>query len=227
MINNGGWYATSTESPSKSPGYWASDYVNHQVSGFAPRPFKKHSVNEVEEFVGWGKIESISKATNGLRNAALPLALFHTGTRVSEGIQLRRSHFDLSNPSWVKCVDVPIVKQKVSKPFRTFSFPRDEPTWHLVEEYLGSLAPNALLFNLGRTQSYLLVRAMGKIAGLEVWNHWFRSQRASQMGAEYEMTENDLMEWFKVKDRNWARRYCKKGDWGLRKVMKVPEQWRH
>jgi hypothetical protein len=47
------------------------------------------------------------------------------------------------------------------------------------------------------------------------------------MGSEYEMTENDLMEWFKVKDRNWARRYCKKGDWGLRKVIgqKVPTEW--
>jgi len=206
-----------------------SQMLGQSTKGWwASHDFKKHSVNEIDEFIGWGKLQAIAEAATNFRNKALPLVLFHTGTRVSEGLQLRKGHFDLSDPAWVRCVDVPIVKQKVSKPFRTFSFPRDEPTWHFVEEYLGILDENAPLFKFDRTQSYNIITHLGESVGLTIWNHWFRSQRASQMGAEYELTENDLMEWFKVKDRNWARRYCKKGDWGLRKVLAAnkPATWK-
>lgn len=210
---------------SRGPGYWADHpYANPALN----HPYKRHSVAEVEEFVGWGKLKLICEASYRPSYRALPAALFETGTRISEAIQLRRSNFDLSDPAWIRCVDVPIVKQKVSKPFRTFSFPRDEPLFSYLDPYLSGLKSDELLFPFGRNNALKIIYGVGEKVQMKLWAHWFRSQRASQMGAEYEMTENDLMEWFKVKDRNWARRYCKKGDWGLRKVLESnkPLEWR-
>jgi len=198
-------------------GYWA------RSSG---HEYHRHSVQEIEEFVGWPKLREICEAGGSPRNKALPAALFLTGCRVSEGIQLRRSTFDLADPKRVRCVDVPIVKQKLGKRSRTFSFPRGEPVWPYVEQYLAGLKrPDSMLFPFTRKQAYNIVVEQGKRAGVELWAHWFRSQRASQMGADYELTENDLLEWFKVKDRNWARRYCHKGDAGLWRVIekKIPD----
>ncbi len=193
--------------------------------------YKRHSVGEVDEFVGWGKLNEICEAGQSLRNRALPATLFLTGTRISEAIQLRQAHFDLEDGTWVRCSNVPLVKQKVAKPFRTFSFLKAEPLWSYLKEYVEApifaLKSNQLLFPIGSNMAYKIVTELGRKAGVTIWNHWFRSQRASQMGAEYNMTENDMMEWFKIRDRNWARRYCHKGDWGLRKAIleNQPAEW--
>lgn len=203
--------------------------VAPSLGWWGSHPYTRHSVGEVEEFIGWGKLLEICQASGqNQRNGALPAFLFETGCRVSEAIQLRRDHFEVKE-GWVRCLEVPIVKQKISKASRTFSFPRDEPLWENVcESYLATLMPNERLFPMNRTTALLIVKGLGKKAGLDIWAHWFRAQRASQIGAEYRLTENDLMEWFKVKDRTWARRYCKKGDWGLRKVLEEnkPAEWR-
>jgi integrase len=201
---------------SSAPGYWAS----HE--------YKRHSVGEIEEFVGWGRLAEICRAGTSPRDRAFPAALFETGCRVSEGIRLTTSHFDLSDPQWVRCVDVPIVKQKKVAPSRTFSFLRSEPLFSVIEPYLSGLKPGSQLFPFTRQRAYQIVKAMGKKAGIEVWDHWFRSQRASQMGAEYRLSESQLMEWFKVRDPTWARRYCKLGDFGLRGIIseRKPTEWR-
>ena len=202
------------ESP--APGYWAT----HE--------YKRHSVGEIEEFVGWGKLADICKAAESQRDRAFPATLFETGCRVSEGIQLTAGTFDLSDAEWVRCVDVPIVKQKKVGPTRTFSFLKSEPLFSVMEPYLSGLKSTDRLFPFSRQRAYQIVRKLGSKAGLEVWDHWFRSQRASQMGAEYRLSESQLMEWFKVKDPSWARRYCKLGDFGLRGIIseKRPAEWR-
>ena len=214
--------------PEYHPGYWADHpYADASLN----HPYKRHSVGEIDEFVGWDKLNQICEAGNSLRNRALPAALFLTGTRISEAIQLRRANFNLDDGTWVQCSNVPMVKQKVAKPFRTFSFLKAEPLWPHLKEYVEApmfaLKPSLLLFPIGRNMAWKIITEQGKKASVTVWNHWFRSQRASQMGAEYNMTENDMMEWFKVKDRNWARRYAKKGDWGLRKAIleNKPPEW--
>jgi len=209
----------------KIPGWWA----NH--------PYKRHSVWEIEEFVGWGKLLKLSSKGDNIVHRALPATLFSTGCRISEALQLRLSNFDLSIDGFVRCVKVPIVKQRNIKlnPTRTFSFPSNEPLWPRVKELLdlkhqlkNRKNKDPLLFNYCRSHSWRLVKKMGAQVGLTVWNHYFRSQRASQIGYEYKFTENELMEWFKVIDPTWARRYCKKGDYGLREVMieRKPNTWR-
>ncbi len=208
----------------------------HSQKGYwADHNYKRHSVDEIEEFIGWENLIKLIEKGNNLRNRALPAALFSTGTRISEGLQLRLSHFDLTDKEIVRCIKVPIVKQKkIYNKFRTFSFPRDEPAWHYVEEHIVKLKSririrnkDPLLFQIKRVQSYNIVKDLGKQCKLEIWNHWFRSQRASQIGYEYDFTENELMEWFKVIDPTWARKYCKKGDKGLRKRMfeNKPKEW--
>jgi integrase len=210
-------------------GWWsfpACDLRTRQEVGHA---YVRHSVGEVDEFIGWGRIEELSKLAISPRDKALPAALFETGCRVSEGIQLKKSHFDLTDSIWVTCVEIPIVKQKMGKKTRTFSFPRDEPLWKVVEAYLQGLPKDdSPLFPFTRLRAYQIVKELGRGIGLEIWAHWFRSQRASQMGSEYRLTENELMEWFKVKDPTWARRYCKLGDWGLKRVLaeRKPDAWR-
>jgi integrase len=46
---------------------------------------------------------------------------------------------------------------------------------------------------------------------IHLWLHWARSQRASQLAAEYQFTEGELMEWFGWKDIKTATRYAHKG----------------
>ena len=200
---------------------------------WATHPYKRHSVGEIEGFCGWRKLQELCDSGQSPRNKALPAFMFSTGCRVSEVNQLRLSNFDLSDSEFVRCIHVPIVKQKkIGLNHRTFSFPKAEPLYPIIETYINSVkqfvrGSDPLLFNLCRSQLWKIVVKLGRVNGLELWAHWFRSQRASQLGFEYEFTENELMEWFKVIDKTWARRYCKKGDMGFRKIMRsrAPETY--
>jgi hypothetical protein len=44
-----------------------------------------------------------------------------------------------------------------------------------------------------------------------LWNHWFRSQRASQLKTDYEFTEGDLMEFFGWLNVKTATHYAHQG----------------
>jgi hypothetical protein len=46
---------------------------------------------------------------------------------------------------------------------------------------------------------------------IHLWNHWFRSQRASQLAFEYDFKEADLMEWFGWLDYKTALHYSHLG----------------
>ena len=54
---------------------------------------------------------------------------------------------------------------------------------------------------------------------IHLWNHWFRSQRASQLKADYGFAEGDLMEWFQWLDFKTATHYAHLGYSGLAKKM--------
>jgi hypothetical protein len=133
----------------------------------------------------------------------------------------------------VICKRIPVVKQqKIWNKERNFSFPKKEPLFIFLKNWLDIISQkkkqDPFLFGIKRSQCWNIVKALGKKNKLEIWNHWFRSQRASQIGTEYDFTENELMEWFNVIDREWAKRYSKKGEFGLRKAMqqKMPDNYR-
>jgi integrase len=54
---------------------------------------------------------------------------------------------------------------------------------------------------------------------IHLWQHWFRAQRASQLKAEYDFSEADLMEFFGWLDYKTALHYSKLGASNLAKKM--------
>ncbi len=71
------------------------------------------------------------------------------------------------------------------------------------------------------TRAYQIVRGLGERLGLQKWdeygnllnrhvcNHWFRSQRASQLASEYGFREWELRVWFSWKSEAMASRYAR------------------
>ena len=202
-------------------------YSENSIGYWRNKEYKRHSVGEIEQFCGWSKLKQLCDSSQGIRNKALPAFLFSTGCRVSEANQLRLSNFDLTDSEFVQCIHIPIVKQKkIGIKQRTFSFPKSEPLYPYIKEYLENVrkitrGSDTLLFGLCRSQLWKIIVKQGHANGLSLWPHWFRSQRASQLWYEYSFTAAELNEWFKVIDPKWANRYCKLGDQGLRKIMKA------
>lgn len=170
-----------------------------------------------------GGIKSIIYSGEFLQ--ALVAALFETGGRISEVLQLRSSHFDLvTDPNFVVVKGMPLVKRKKKRgghqssgvPTRTFPIKRTDPLWPFLERWVKKYKPNELLFPLSRTKAYLLVRELGK----DLYPHWFRSQRASQLAFDYGWDIPALMEFFAWTHIKTAMRYAHHGFKGLAKKMR-------
>lgn len=58
-------------------------------------------------------------------------------------------------------------------------------------------------------------------AQIHLWLHWFRSQRASELVADYDFTEQYLIEFFTWEDYGTALRYAHKGWESLAQKMKA------
>jgi transposase len=56
---------------------------------------------------------------------------------------------------------------------------------------------------------------------IHLWLHWFRSQRASQLVADYDFREQELVEFFTWEDYDTALRYAHKGWESLAQKMKA------
>lgn len=158
------------------------------------------------------------EAGSNPRDQALPAILFQTGSRVSEVIRLSAKHFNIAK-EWVTCLNTPLVKQKKVTPYRSFSFPIDEPVWKFSEKWINICKNRSYLFPHTRQWAYRKVVKLGQMVGVKVWSHWFRSMRASQVRLEYGLTGVELREWFKVRDLSWDQRYSKLGVTGLQNII--------
>jgi integrase len=166
------------------------------------------------------------------RDQALVAALFLTGGRVSEVVGLRVGNFE------VRAFDVRVkgmmvlkrykkishyldddgrkryVTEKVAMTRGTFSISRDEPlvpyllNWIKESEDYLFPSPSRNL-HLSRQRAYQIVTSLGDRVGVRVWNHWFRSQRASQLATEYSFDIQVLADWFKWSKLDTARIYTK------------------
>lgn len=167
------------------------------------------------------------------RDQALIAALFLTGGRVNEVVPLRKSNFE-AHPRSIHVKGMKVLKRykKLSsyidpegkKRFVTepiyatrgvFAIQPQEllvPILTLwleeVEDYLFP-SPAKSRSHLSDVRAYQIVRAIGKRCGVEVWPHWFRSQRATQLVVEYSFDIHKLADWFKWKELDTARRYAK------------------
>lgn len=192
-------------------GYWALNKYK-----------RKNVYDEVTEFIGWDYLVELVEKCENLRDQGLISSLFLTGGRVSEVLALRKKMIMKDPPHFVIRA-APVLKRfkkidhyfddegnkhwitKAISAYRTFPFPDDEPLVPYFVEFLETVEDN--LFNIGRVRSYQIVKKLDS----NLFNHWFRAQRASQLAFEYGFDVHDLVEWFNWKDIETALHYSSKG----------------
>ena len=166
------------------------------------------------------------------RDRALISALFETGGRVSEVLQLRKDNFVVQNPFLVVKA-MPVLKRynKVGEykdkngktrwlterkiAYRTFPIHMKEPLCEPLLSYITKI-DEGKLFHIGRVQVYRIVRKLDE----NIFPHWFRAQRASQLALEYGFNIHDLIDFFNWKSLQTATHYSRMGWKGLANKMK-------
>lgn len=91
---------------------------------------------------------------------------------------------------------------------RAFPILKKEPLYPIMEQYINQshselLFPSSRLRKNGTrfmtsTNAWLIINRIQTLTGIELWPHWFRSQRASQLKKEYGFKTDDRKDWF-----NW------------------------
>jgi integrase len=91
---------------------------------------------------------------------------------------------------------------------RPFPILKTEPLYPIMENYVNQNHSD-LLFPSSRlrknktrfmtcTNAWIIINRIQNLTGIELWPHWFRSQRASQLKNEYGFSSDDRKDWF-----NW------------------------
>jgi len=179
------------------------------------------------------------------RDQALIAALFETGGRVSEVVQLRLRNFQVEEEAVI------VTGMRVLKRFEKVKEYEDEtgrvrwvtkPVYEtrgrfpiLVKEplvpYLLSwleesedyLFPSSAEHrnHISRSWAYKIVRRVGDRLGRHIWPHYFRSQRASQLVQDYGFDLHQLLRFFNWKNIPTALRYAKMDERILLKAMQA------
>jgi len=201
---------------------------------------KKRNVGTIETFCGWDYLLDMVRRCDNMRDRALISTLFETGGRVSEVLMLERRHFKISD-DFLVVIAMPVVKRykKVDKyydekakkwrwitekalGYRSFPIRLDEKLVPYVLEWLdyigdGLLFPSSVSPQkpLSRIHAWRIVTRINP----DVFPHWFRAQRASQLALEYGFDVHDLIEFFSWKDLRTAIHYSHMGWKGLAAKM--------
>jgi integrase len=194
----------------------------------------KRSVEVIETFCGWDYLLDTVNRCDRIRDKALISALFETGGRVSEVLSLEKKHFALDDPDYIVVKAMPIFKRykKIgeytdeqgrrrwkttkTKGYRTFPIPRREPLVPYLLDYL-DLCKSDRLFNISRVHAWRIITKINP----DVFPHWFRAQRASQLAVEYGFDVHDLVDFFDWKSLPMALHYSRMGWKGLAAKMKL------
>lgn len=190
---------------------------------------KERSVEkDIRGFCGWKFLLNFIRNTP-LPYRGFIACLFETGGRISEVLQLRRRnfYFDL-HPELIVVDGMPVVKKykkvgevedpsrksgkrwvtKKTKDTRTFPIKKSEPlTPYLINHIKRS---KDKLFFMNRLEALRLIRNVGKslkeqdvpfssITASQIYCHWFRAQRASQLKSEYNFDALALASFFRWK----------------------------
>ena len=84
----------------------------------------------------------------------------------------------------------------------------------------GLLFPSPRRGPLSRFWAYKVIGRVGEEAGLDVWPHWFRAQRASPLVADYGFEILGLIDFFGWTKHDMALTYARKGGRGLASKMR-------
>jgi len=109
-----------------------------------------------------------------------------------------------------------VKKLRVRKPFPIF---KNEPLYPIMEAWI-TRNHSALLFPSPRlrknktrfmstTNAWIIIHRLQELTRIQMWPHWFRSQRASQLFHEYGLTWEDLKMWFSWQSETMASLYAK------------------
>ena len=191
----------------------------------------RRSVQEIESFCGWDYLLNLVDKCGWLRDKALISTLFETGGRVSEVLKLKAENFEVKD-KFIIVKGMPVLKRyrktgeyvnedgktkwitKKTMGYRTFPIPLKEPLVPYMIEWL-DYVKNGQLFRISRVQVYRILRKIDS----DIYPHWFRAQRASQLALEYGFDVHDLVEFFDWRDLKTAIHYSRKGWRGLAAKM--------
>lgn len=92
---------------------------------------------------------------------------------------------------------------------RNCSAPLFEPLIPNLRAYVNEVQTGDYLFDFNRFKAYRIIEKLDS----SIWPHWFRSQRASQLGERiqnggYEWNKTDLKDWFKWTSEETASVYA-------------------
>jgi hypothetical protein len=174
---------------------------------------KKRGVDkDVFGFCGWDYLRLLVGVCGDSFDKALISGLFETGGRISEVLKLRFDNFHFGKFSDPRIVVVEMTVSKRRRPeMRVFPIRSDEPLAPYLLSYVKSV--KGLLFPISRVTAFLTIRSVGErlarrgvhpdfsaIKSSQLYPHWFRAQRASQLRADYGFDEYDLKDFF-----HWRR----------------------
>jgi len=167
------------------------------------------------------------------RDQAIIAALFLTGGRVNEVVPLRKANFEI-HPRSLHVKNMRVLKhykktgsymdqdgkkRYITEPVEmtrgTIAIQLKEPLVPILTSWLAEVddylfeSPAKNRSHISGNWAYKIVRKVGRRRGLEVWPHWFRSQRASQLVVEWKFDIHKLADWFKWTKIDTARIYTK------------------
>ena len=206
-------------------------------------PNKQRSIErDVQSFCGWDFLLELIKACPDMEHKGVIAGLFLTGCRVSELIRLRLDNVSFEYlPKLLLFKDVPVLKRYSRKTgkryvdYRTFPVKYDEPLVPFFVDYYKYMERRgekllypyhrSTIFRMVRTVGYLVNRRVpfSNIHSSQLYPHWFRAQRASQLKIDYGFDLDALREFFGWKMRNVGVPviYAKVGWIGLARKMGI------
>ena len=181
--------------------------------------FYKRSCKDIKRFCGWNKIRKIYMASPDSETRLLVLTLIKTGGRISEVLDYTRDMFVLTT-EFIRVYGLPVYKQhknkstgKKKKVFRNISIRRDEEMSAEFEEELNTVKDK--LFSFKYSTAYKRIVKLDK----DIFCHWFRGMRASQLAMEYRFGFGRLMRYFDWSEPETPLHYAKMDLIDLEKAM--------
>ena len=149
---------------------------------------KERSIDEVEGFCGWDFLLSLVRVFNFAPYQGFLACLFETGGRVSEVLELRREHFNLSYANVIVVERMPVLKRyevvgKVPdkskkrglkwvttsvKDYRYFPIRTDEPLVSYMLSWVEKCGKGERLFEFDRFQALKLLRRAGEALNMPI-----------------------------------------------------------
>jgi integrase len=144
---------------------------------------KFRTIDEVEGFCGWEFLLRLVTVFESPMHQGFIASLFETGGRISEVLQLRKTHFNLGlHPELIVVEHMPVLKRyelvekkpdqtkkrgfhwvtKKKSDYRFFPIRRDEALVPYMLKWL-EMAPTDLLFQFSRVNAFLKLRRAGEI----------------------------------------------------------------